>query len=78
MTVDADGQGIATVAMTEILDDPEVPACANCRFWDRQESTPGDEIDYGLCRRFPPGEHGWPGTTTEDWCGKFVGRTPQA
>ena len=72
MPVDADGQGIATGAMAEILDGPVAPACANCRFWEQQEPTPGDEIVYGLCRRYPPGDHGWPGTTIDDWCGEFA------
>ena len=50
------------------------PACARCRFWDRQDPTPGDELAYGLCRRYPPDADGWPGTTLDDWCGEFAER----
>ena len=77
MTVDANIQLSTTVAMTELFDGNDAPACASCRFWDQQEPTPGDEIVYGLCRRFPPDDHGWPGTTTEDWCGEFADRAPR-
>ena len=51
----------------------ELPACARCRYWDRQDPTPGDELAYGLCRRYPPDADGWPGTMPDDWCGEFAG-----
>lgn len=55
-----------------IASDHERLGCDRCRFWDGQDPTPGDEVAYGLCRRFPPGENGWPGTSPDDWCGEFV------
>lgn len=53
---------------------PICEGCGGCRFWDRQEPTPGDEISYGLCRRYPPGDTGWPGTCGDDWCGEQIAR----
>lgn len=52
----------------------DTPRCDRCRFWDTSEFTPPSE--YGHCRRFPPptvtvGEHPWPVTAEDDWCGEF-------
>lgn len=48
--------------------------CPRCWFWERQEPTPGDDVAYGLCRRYPPGDVGWPATTPDDWCGELSDR----
>ena len=46
-------------------------ACARCRFWDRQEPQPADDLSYGLCRRSSPISVDWPATSESDWCGEF-------
>lgn len=58
---------------------PEVIACGDCRWWDRE--TPNDTADdappspFGDCRRHAPrpGQIGaWPTTHVADWCGEAV------
>lgn len=70
--VDACGDRGSIDLVMAVLGIPDESACSRCRLWDRQESTPGDEIAYGLCRRFPPGDNGWPATCVDDWCGEFL------
>jgi len=43
------------------------PRCKSCRWWDEIKSS--RIVGIGLCRRFPPGEEGWPNASRDDWCG---------
>lgn len=44
--------------------------CENCEFWvafGRYSNLAGK----GSCRRFPPGEIGFPVISADKWCGEF-------
>lgn len=47
-------------------------SCENCIFFLEKETGPSGfrYIEY-LCRRFPPGKQGFPGTNEKNWCGEY-------
>ena len=53
------------------------PKCQDCRYWEEEEDSGGNEGD---CRKYAPMQGGfkpwrWSVTKAVDWCGEFDMRT---
>lgn len=43
-------------------------SCETCRYWHRFNGETAGE-----CRRYPPFDGGFPGTSARTWCGEWKG-----
>lgn len=43
--------------------------CQNCKYWTVTANTTNNKR---FCKRYPPGQAGFPEMASTDWCGEFV------